>query len=304
MPAPTPPQPPRVVLALDIGGTAIKSALIDACGHLTAFAETPSDGLEGAGPLLSRLTTLVSQYDGFDAIAVSTAGQVDRRTGTIAYGNANIPGYAGTPLAALLGKAGHHVTVLNDAEAAALGELWYGAATGSADFLLLTFGTGIGGAVVLGGQLFTGAHGRAGELGHFVTHAGGEQCACGGYGCFERYASTLALTRTAQALDPSLIDGRTIVARWEAGEAAATKAVDAWVAEVGLGVASLVHLFDPEKVILGGGIMASPHLTAAVRTAAEAALMPHYRDVAITPAQLGNQAALYGAAYASNHPQA
>ncbi|NCB00110.1 MAG: ROK family protein, partial [Clostridia bacterium] len=154
-------------LVIDIGGTAIKSALYMPSGQLADVRETASDGREGAKALLSRLHDLIESYaaQGFGRIGVSTAGQVDCVAGRIIFANDNIPGYTGTPLAELLTRDWQvPVDVENDVNAAALGEAYFGSARGTPDFLCLTYGTGIGGAIVINGQIYRGLSGLAGEF--------------------------------------------------------------------------------------------------------------------------------------------
>ena len=152
---------------------------------------------------------------------------------------------------------------------------------------------GIGGAAVLGGKLYSGAHFGAGEFGHMVTHAGGLPCPCGQKGCFERYASTSALVRRAQELDPALDSGRAIFSRLE--EPAVKALVDGWIQEIVYGLASLVHLWDPSRVILCGGVMQQPYLIERLGALVPENVMPAYRSVEIRAAKLGNRAGLLGA---------
>lgn len=287
-------------LVLDIGGTAIKSAIYSSTGELADYLETPSDGREGAAALLQRLDNLIQLYlqHGFDCIGVSTAGQVDAATGSIIYANDNIPGYTGTQLAKRL-NATYQVPVVveNDVNAAALGEASFGGARGNKDFLCLTFGTGIGGAIVFDGRVYRGQSGLAGEFGHIVTHAqAGLPCACGQNGCYEQYASVTALIRQARQVNPDWQNGRQLLAARDAGDPGVAAILDAWSAEVACGLASLIHVFNPPLIVLGGGILSDEDLFLQIRRQTLLRTMPSFSQLDIRPAMLGNQAGLYGMA--------
>ncbi len=284
------------ILALDIGGTAIKSALFEK-GEPRQFGELDSCGKDGGEAVMDRAIGLARQYSGFGCIGVSTAGQVDPASGTILYANKNIPGYTGMKVAERLAhETGVPVFVENDVYCAALGEMAHGAVQGQPDFLMLTYGTGIGGAVVREGKIFRGAHGVAGELGHIVTHADGRACACGGKGCYEQYASSTALVNLAMQRRPELKNGRLLFAAVQQGDALATEVLEAWMDEVEAGLAGLLHVFDPGCIVLGGGIMNEEAIVQRIQQHLPQRLMPPYRSVPLVAARLGNKAGLFGAA--------
>ncbi|MGJ4850049.1 ROK family protein [Bacillota bacterium Meth-B3] len=283
------------VLTLDLGGTAIKHALFHEDGRLIARGETASDGRLSADALLMRAHEVIGGYEGFHAIGVSTTGQVDARTGEIVFANENVPGYTGVKLRALLeARYGVPVAVENDVNAAALGEGELGAAKGVPDYLCLTYGTGVGGAIVIDGRLYGGSRGVAGEVGHMIAHPGGRPCACGQSGCYEQYASVTALVRAARAVDRRATDGRTLFELAE-DSALLRAVVDDWLGEVALGLATLTHILNPGLIVLGGGVFSRAHLTARLASLLSPRLMASYRGVHLERAQLGNAAALYGA---------
>ena len=285
-------------LVLDIGGTAIKSALSNPAGELTDFRETPSDGRQGGAALLSRVYDLIDSYQGYDRIGISTAGQVDSANGRIVFANDNIPGYTGTEIGPLLArKFSVPVAVENDVNAAALGEAFYGSAQGFPDFLCLTFGTGIGGAIIMNGKLYKGLSGLAGEFGHLVTHAGGRPCTCGQSGCYEQYASTTALVRKAMEVNADWNSGRQIAAARDAGEEGISEVLAAWSEEAAFGLASLIHIFNPQLIVLGGGILSDDDIFQRIREKTLQRTMPESRNVMIRPAKLGNHAGLLGMTY-------
>ena len=283
------------VLALDIGGTAIKSALLDEGGQVLQEGETPSEGRRGGKRLMERAKAVIDDYTGYDAIGVSTTGQVDAREGRIIFANENVPGYSGMQVARILRThARVPVVVENDVNAAALGEAHFGAGVGERDFLCLTYGTGVGGAIVIDGRIYGGADGVAGEMGHILTHPEGLPCACGQRGCYEQYASTSALMRRAREVEPSLRNGRALFERFSAREDLQA-IVAAWVAEVTYGLISLVHTFNPSLIVLGGGVMRQAVVVQAVRDRLYPRLMQSYRGVRLEGARPGNQAGIFGA---------
>jgi Transcriptional regulator/sugar kinase len=286
------------ILAVDIGGTAIKAALYDTvAGVLIDPCEVPSRGSDGGEAVVARVLATASRYSGYAAVGVSTAGQVDPERGVITFANANIPGYTGTRLGERLADAlGVPAAVGNDAHCAALGEAEAGAARGLRDFVMLTIGTGIGGAAVTDGRLLAGANSQGGQLGHIITHVGGRPCACGGRGCWEQYGSTSALVRSSVQVSPAWKTGRTVLAAVADADPAAVAVVDAWLDEISAGIASLVAIFDPRRVVLGGGTMQDAARIAVIEERVRALVMPPLRQVSVVPAELGNRAALHGAA--------
>lgn len=287
----------KQAFVLDVGGTGIKYGRIACGGMLSGEGEIPTLAHEGGGALLKRLIELIGQSRGsFDAIGVSTCGQVDRGQGSIRFATDNVPGYTGTPLRrALEEEFSVPVAVENDVNAAALGEARFGAAKEFGSFLCITYGTGIGGAIVLDGALYTGSRGSAGELGHMVTHAGGEACTCGGRGCYEAYASTGALTRLAARRLGGEWTGRTLFEALRAGDGRIPAVLDEWTDEVAAGLSGLIHIFEPDGIVLGGGIMREPEVLEALRGKTMRSVMPSFREVRLVSAALGNRAGLYGA---------
>ena len=158
------------IAAVDIGGTCIKSGLWEG-GSLTDIRERDTDARLGASHVMDTVMEILAGYRDFQAVGISTAGQVNTEKGMIRYANDNIPGYTGTKVRELIENNFHvPAAVLNDVNSAALGEACYGAGKGYDDFLCLTYGTGVGGAIVIGGQVYVGCGFSAGEFGGIVTH--------------------------------------------------------------------------------------------------------------------------------------
>ena len=286
----------KKIAVLDIGGTAMKSGIF--CGgKLSQVRETASEAGLGGEHVMKRAQELLlrMQEDGFDAVGISTAGQVERETGRIRYANGNIPGYTGMPVKERIEQMfGKPAAVENDVNAAAIGEGRFGAGRGYPDYLCLTYGTGVGGAIVMNGRLYSGSAGSAGEFGAMVIHGSGAGGSDPFAGCYERYASVTALVSRARMLDPKLDSGRKIFARLT--EPDVKGLVDAWIDEIALGLRSLIHSFNPPCVILGGGVMEQPYLFGQAAERTMQSIMPGFRNVRIVPAELKNTAGLLGAA--------
>lgn len=278
-------------ITFDIGGTSTKWAVVEN-GVLSARPEFPSPSQEGGEAIFEALL-LRLQEERFDGIAISTAGQVNVEEGSILYANENIPHYTGFPwrkrLEALFQVP---VYVENDVNAAALGEHVYGQAKAD-NFLCLTYGTGVGGAIFINGQLYRGAGFVAGEMGALPISL--ENRVKGQYfrGCYEEVASASALVRRAASLNPAWASGRALLAAKEDPRLQAV--IEDWLQAVLFGLAGLIHLFNPELLVLGGGIMENAWLFAQLEQKLPEYVMPSFRHYRLQAASLGNQAGLYGA---------
>lgn len=294
-----------LILAIDIGGTAVKLGLVDLKGNLHARAEESVcfDGYQT--PILTTVVRAAAHFlrqtnASVCGVGVSATGQIDARTGTVIGTNGKIPGYEGAPIRAALEDALHLEThVLNDANAAALGECFAGRAKGVEHVLMVTLGTGVGGGLVLGGKIYLGARGIAGELGHFPIDRAQPPCPCGGRGCFESYASTTALVRLArETTGESALTGRDVFSRAQVGDAVMLALLDRWIDDIAAGLSGLIHIFNPEMVLIGGGVSAQEALLMEpLRQRTLARTMPRFREgLSLCAASLGNDAGLIGAA--------
>lgn len=285
------------ILSLDIGGTAVKSAITDEKGHVFEYAETETNAKNGAEFVVERLLEISHRYSDFELIGISTRGQVDAEEGKIIFVDDNMPGFTGTNLKELFEKEYNVPTyVENDVNAAAIAETYYGAGRDFKNMLCLTFGTGIGGAIVINRKLYRGSTGLAGEFGHIVTHPDGKTCACGQDGCYEQYASTKALVREAKRLDKSLNDGRAIFNEWYMGNDEIKTIVDGWIDEIVFGLVTLIHIFNPDGIVLGGGILSESYIENEINKRIYRRVMPSYDKFKIVKAELKNTAGLLGAA--------
>ena len=280
-------------LAIDVGGTAVKYGTFTPQGDLLSFAEKPTDTAHGPDALVDALCEIVRAHPDCSRIGLSCTGQIDAAGETMVFATAALPGFIGYPLrSAFTTRAGKPVALGNDVNCAALGEARFGAGRDAQSFLCLTYGTGIGGAVYAGG-IYLGSRGIAGEFGHMVTHAGGLPCVCGGQGCYEMYGSTRALVRRVAEAVGETLNGRQIFERFD--EAPIRREVDGWIDEIVTGLISLTHAFNPERLILGGGILNEGYVFQQIEARLRQRLIESFRDVDVRRAELGNRAGVYGA---------
>ncbi len=313
--------PAAPVVAVDIGGTKVLAAVVTPAGelhHQEVILTRPDQGVDAAVRRIGDLVQSVLDRAGLAVaslagIGVACAGGIDTARGVIVTPSPHLPGWAGLPLRdRLRERFPVPAALLNDASAAALGEHRYGAGRGASHLVLLTLGTGIGGGIVTDGKLYLGACGAAGEIGH-MTVADGPKCGCGNTGCLEMLASGTAIAREA---DRRLRDGEPSVLAAMAGEtgtpltaemvAEAAASGDALAKSVleraayylGVGLVNLVNIFNPEVIVLGGGMAELDHVFVdpARELVAERAFGVSAAAVRIVKAELGNEAGVCGAA--------
>lgn len=287
-----------MILAIDIGGTAAKLGLLDRNGTIHARKTVSVSYDHYQTPIL---TTVLQAASGMlaaenvqpEGIAISATGQVDTSTGAVIGTNGKIPGYEGSQMKAAMEKSFHVPTwVLNDANAAALGEAFLGAGRGYRDVLMITLGTGVGGGLILNGQLYEGRRGLAGELGHFTLYQDGVPCSCGKRGCYESYAATTALMRLA-----GTENGLAVFEGAAAGDPAMLQALDHWIDDIAAGLTGLIHIFNPQLVLIGGGVSVQEDLLMKpLREKVLRSVMPRFAEqLEIRRATLGNDAGMVGA---------
>lgn len=304
-------------LGIDVGGTTAKLGVVDEAGCVrwrstvpTGF-ELTADGLiaglvEAAGPLLDQAR---DAGVGVQAAGLALPGMLlPDRSGV--RNVTNLPGLNNAPLQAMLAdRLGLSVFLDNDACAAALGEYRYGAGKGAARLLVVTVGTGIGAGMVVDGTVFRTSQGCLGDPGHVIVAPDGPRCGCGGRGCMEVMAAAPAMARRAAALaaerpDSALaqlappIEVRDIARLAAAGDAAAGAVLSEAGRWLGMGLASLVHILSPDRILIGGGVAAAGDLLLdPVRAAVLDYAMPFLtRDLTISAAALTTDAGILGAA--------
>lgn len=305
-------------IGVDVGGTKVLGGVVDQDGKVlkTARRDTPHEG----GAALTRTIAdvaleLAADFE-IDAVGLSAAGFVssDRKT---MLATPNIVGWNGVHLESELRSLINLPVVLeNDANAAAWGEARFGAGRGLQHMLLLTIGTGIGGGIIVNGELLRGAFGIAAEVGHLRVLPEGHLCGCGARGCFEQYASGNALLRHAReaiAASPDMargllargdgtiagLTGRAITEAAREGDQVALAAFNTTGQWLGAGIASLSVVLDPECVVIGGGVIDAGEILLEPTRAALERYMPFagkHPSPRIIAATLGNEAGLVGAA--------
>jgi glucokinase len=285
---------PPVVIGLDVGGTKIRSGLVDSEGNLLAEREVPSPGTseqEVLAALDAAVEGLLS--DRVVAIGYGMPANIERGTGRILWAT-NLPLTDVDLRSRSLERFGLPVGIENDASAAALAEWKLGAGRGRADLLMLTLGTGVGGGMVVDGRLFRGWA----EVGHFVVQEGGCECTCGGHGHLEVLASGRAADVAARALFGEGADAHTLVERARAGDERAREALARIGGTLGAAIGSLVNVFAPELVVVGGGFGAAAGplvLDPARESARRESIYPANELLEVVPAELGEEAGLVGA---------
>ncbi len=305
-------------IGIDVGGTKVLGGVVTEAGEVlkTSRRDTPREGGSALTQTIADVAReLAAEFD-ISAVGLSAAGFVssDRKT---MLATPNIAGWNGVQLDAELTSLINLPVVLeNDANAAAWGERTFGAGKGKQNMLMVTVGTGVGGGIIVNGQLLRGAFGVAAEIGHLRVLPEGHLCGCGARGCFEQYASGNALLRHAReaiAASPDLarnllargdgtlegLTGRAITEAAREGDQVAISAFNTTAQWLGAGIASLAVILDPECVVIGGGVVDAGEILLAPTRAAMERYMPFagkHPYPEIIPATLGNEAGLVGAA--------
>jgi glucokinase len=303
-------------LGIDTGGTAMKFALTDRSGVLVHEGEVrtqPADPIASLSGLAKAVTPLAGGegMPRLAAVGLACAGIINPVTGHLGR-SPNLPGWEDSPLGGHLRAVFGNLpqALANDVNGALYGEFRHGAGRGAANLIMIALGTGVGGGVIINGELVLGAHCGAGEIGHMVLDPSGPRCACGGRGCLEAYAGSTGILQSAQrttgpgpladlvaARGPALTTAD-LAALAEAGDGAAVALFAEAGHRLGQAVGNLVNVLDPDLVIIGGGVARAGDLilgpcremVPGLVLAAEA------RRVPIVPAELGNLAASLGAA--------
>jgi glucokinase len=310
----------RTALGVDIGGTALKLGLVSENGKLLAKRNEPSEVADGPAAAVDRiehtarglLVQVGARRESLVGVGVGCPGPMKYSEGQM-YDAANLPRWTDAPLRSMLAEqAGLPVVVENDANMATWGELWLGAGRGMRDIVLLTLGTGVGSGVIVDGELLRGHFENGGELGHCIVVPGGRLCNCGQRGCIEAYSSASRVAADAEQA-ARVTPGSLLAERLRAGEEIDSKVVEGCAREgdatalrvwteacqhLATAIVNIQHAFNPQRVILGGGMShAGEFLLDAVRTAFESLtwkLAPDQPEIVC--AELGNDAGMIGAA--------
>lgn len=297
-----------VVVGMDLGGTNLRVAGVSADGGLVALHREQTAAREGPEPVIERIVAaigrMVHQVTGSGGsvlgVVLGAPGIINGRTGTVV-ASPNLPGWHDVPLRDRVAEAiGLPVLLENDANAAAYGEYWRGAGAGCGSMVLLTLGTGVGGGLVLGGELWRGADGMAGEIGHITVDPGGRTCRCGNAGCLETYASATGIVDSYRELSgvQEAVSAEEVSRRAHEGDANARQTYREAGRSLGIAFAALVNLLNPERLVIGGGVLPAWELfiPAAEQELRRRAFTAPASRVRIAPASLGDLAGVIGAA--------
>ncbi|MGC5326245.1 ROK family glucokinase [Brevibacillus sp. SYSU BS000544] len=311
-----------IIAGVDVGGTAIKIALFDQAGSMLLKTQEPTPVAGGVDAIIESvhktIQHLISQLNTPDVqllgIGVGVPGFVDNKSG-IVFEAVNLHWKTHVPLREKL----EHLTkvpvyVGNDANNAALGEMWQGAGQGATDLVAITLGTGVGGGVIVEGRVIQGVTGAGGEIGHItVEPTGGPPCNCGKTGCLENYASATGIIREGMRVakdqsSPFLaerlstngkVNAKDVFDAALAGDEAALAIVDQAAHYLGFGLSQLANILNPAKIVIGGGVSAAgDFLFDRIRQSFQKFTLPiAFRACEILPATTGNDAGVIGAAW-------
>ena len=295
------------VLALDVGGTKLAAGVVDADGRIHSFVVAPTRAEQGPEQALERLFDLgrhavsesAAEWSSIEAVGIGCGGPLDPVRGVL-LAPLHLPGWNDLNITGLAEQAyGRPAVLENDATAAAAGEHRYGAGVGTRTMVYLTISTGVGGGVILDGKPYRGATGNGGELGHVTVDCDGRVCkGCGRRGCLEAYASGTSIAERAREAGMGDVTAQDVAAAARAGDLLATEVWEATVTALACGLTSIVNLFEPELVVVGGGVSrAGEQLVGPVRerVAAEA-VEPARSTTRIVLSALGDTVGVVGAA--------
>jgi glucokinase len=316
----------QIALGVDLGGTNLRSAAVTASGEIVFETHRPTFATEGVDSVIDRIALAIREAAdaagvGQDVpVGVAAPGPLDPRTGVVHFAP-NLPGWRDVQLRdRVQERAGRRVIIGNDANAAALGEFIFGAGRGSENMIYVGIGTGVGGGVISEGRLIDGLNGMGGELGHVSVDLDGPRCTCGSLGCIEAFCSAWSITHEARLLVSSgrgaairaaapdgSIGPRAVGTAAANGDPAALALLDRAGTALGAGLANFINIFNPEIIVLGGGVaeIGDPLLDP-VRRAINTFAMPVMRSgVRLVPSSLGLKTGIYGSAalvFYENHP--
>lgn len=283
------------VLGIDIGGTKILGGIIDKSGTLIKSIKVDSEAKVGRDALLKNLFKCIDSLldEEIQGIGVCSPGFVNYDNGIIEFTGGNMTEWSGCKLREILEERYKlPVVVENDANAAAFGEFWMGAAKGKKNFVMLSLGTGLGGAIITNSQLCRGAFWCAGEFGHAILVPEGKQCACGEKGCLELYASGTAIyERYNELIGQKVCTGaKEVFDLLEKNDKLAIQVIDEFALYISIALKNIKRYIDPEVIVIGGGLIDAKEFWW------EKVLALISRKLIIVPAELGSNAAMFGAA--------
>lgn len=297
----------KKIALFDIGGTTVKYGIAESNGNFLFKGQFPTYPQKGSAALLESIKKEVDELKKkycISGIGISATGQVNYKKGVISAATDLIPGWVGTNIKEyFIDEYNIPVEVENDVNCVALGEMWKGNGRDLNSFISIALGTGIGGGIILNKKLFRGANYSAGEFGHLKINSGGRKCNCGDYGCYEAHASTLSLVAIVkEATGDRSITGKDIFELEKKGKEPYKHLVSEWVNDVGNGIKNIIVSFDPEAVIIGGGVSAQgEYLLNKIKKNLKRKLQSNfYKNLDLRIASLENDAGMLGALYLIN----
>lgn len=288
----------RRVIGVDIGGTAVKGLVLDEIGNVWAEASRDTEAWQGREAILCRLNAVVCELlkaCPVQAIGLASAGRVNTGTGEVVYATDNLPGWQGLQLAGWA-EATFKLPAAadNDANAALLGEVWQGAGRGRHNLVMLTLGTGVGGALMIQGLLNRGKRWSGGEFGHSVLFPGGRLCNCGRRGCVEQYVSGSALLRLGNELTGRAYEhGAELMSDARRGDRDAQRVLEHYTSDLAVVLDNIGATLDPELIVIGGGVI---HDRDVWWPLLKNRLQGEGLSGILAAAELGNRAGCFGAA--------
>lgn len=295
----------RYAIGIDLGGTNLRAALVSEDGeiHAQVREKTPTkEGPEATAELMRKMIERLTRDHGrrsVEGVGIGSPGPLSRTEKKI-FNTANLPGFENFPLGRRVEElSGKRVFFDNDAKCAAYGEGYFGEARALRNFILMTFGTGVGGGIVVDGRMMYGKSDGACEVGHFTLYPDGEPCPCGNRGCFERYVSASAIVRRSEAALGEEVKAYEVFERAKRGDTKAQVFLREIARDIAIGAASLVNLFDPDAVVFGGGIFSdggAPVLEWIREQMRGRCFESSQRGLKIVASSLGGNAGVLGAA--------
>lgn len=309
-------------IGIDLGGTNIKVGIVDEQYNIVGRSNVKTNLPRPAEAIVDSIVEAVNlacedakvSISDINSVGIGTPGAANRNSGVVLYSN-NL-GFKDTELGLMLKKKiGKEIFVENDANAAAYGEFLNGAGKGYQNVVVITLGTGVGGGIIIDGKIYTGFNFCGAEIGHSVIHYGGRQCSCGRKGCFEAYASATALIKaTKEAMeknknsrmwavvdnDINNVDGKTAFDGMRLEDETAIGVVNEYINYLGCGLVNVVNIFQPEVLLIGGGICKEgDNLTKPLEEiiARDSYCIDRNASTKLDIAKLGNDAGIIGAAY-------
>lgn len=309
----------KLVCAVDLGGTKIKTGLVREDGTVIKSVKMPTNAIEGPNCVMKRIKNSIQDVleltgisiNDICGIGVGSPGPIDAVNGLV-IAPSNLPGWGTVGVVDILKKEfGVNVVLNNDANCAALGEYYFGSGKGSKNFVYMTISTGIGGGIIINGKLMVGANCNAGEIGHGTIDFNGPKCNCGNYGCLEVFASGTALARFAneavsrgeetiikEIAGEEDINAEHVFEAYKNGDRVAIKLIEKEAFYLGIGISNIMMYYNPERIAIGGGMSKQWDVLEdmVLKTVKERTLEPIWKACSISKAELGDNLGILGAA--------